>query len=160
MHRGLFLRRNNRCIFSTEAKVLMVINWSKCASVWTWAFCFSNLGLLSLYPKARTMMLEISDLIGSYVRLASVLLNAFWPVVVGSCLLLFCAIKGWFLRWNTSGMLMMEWELTVFLFFSAHPSWHHNIYRICRRQWSYRHWWWPKWTDRICYSVQSRWSGM
>lgn len=112
MHQGFFfffLRRDNRCILSTGAKMLMVINWSKCASHWIRAFYF--------LPKARTVMLEISAFTRTPMEGLQVFFrntSGLWPWAAACSPL---CNKRLGLCWNTSSMLLMEWGLTVFILF-------------------------------------------
>lgn len=135
--------------FLHKFKTLMFINWSKCTSHW--------IGASVSLCKARTLMLEISRLCrNSCIRFPSVLLKHFESVFVGCCLLfsfVWLTIVVFVLEHFRYAVDQMRIDSLSLVFFAAHSSWHHNLHRIFRRQWSYRHRWWPKWTDRICDSV-------
>lgn len=131
--------------------MLMIINWSKCAPHWIIrTFYFStksegyDVGNFRLYRN-------------SHVRFASVLLKCFRSMAVGSCQLFFFPLcnkwLGFVLEHFWYAVGQMRIDSFSFVFFLAHSCWHHDIYRLFRRQWSYRHRWWAKWTDRICYSI-------
>lgn len=72
-----------------------------------------------------------------------------------------CVTRGWV----GAGTLLlcpgwMRSDRVFLVLLSAHSGWHHNIYRVFRRQWSYRHRWWTKRADRIHHPVQSGGPGM
>lgn len=135
--------------FLHKFKMLMFINWSKCASHWIRGFNF-------FMQSKDSDVGNFQNCRNSCIRFPSVLLKHFESVFVGCCLLfpfVWLIIVGFVLEYFRYAVDQMRIDSLSFVFFAAHSSWHHNLHRILRRQWSYRHRWWPKWTDRICDSV-------
>lgn len=108
MHQGFF-KEEQQMHFSIGAKMLMIINWSKCASHWIRAFYFfiqskdHGVGNFRLYRNSCVCKcsFEILQISGCGQ------LPAFF----------LCVTNVWFLCQDSSGVLLIKWELTVFLLF-------------------------------------------